>query len=68
MANHKNQAFLFGNNRVVVTHTFGDGEVSVTVNGSGLVGYSHEEHENAVVTYENTCELLDALSRKLESK
>lgn len=66
MASYKAQEFWFNNDRVVVRHDFSDGEVNVFFNGTGLVGYSNEEHENAVVTYENTCELLDALSRKLD--
>ena len=54
------------NTNVRIIHTHSDGEVSVYVdNGKQLQSFSHDEHENAVVCFEEMCDMLEALRKEI---
>jgi hypothetical protein len=50
-----------GRNDITVRHYHSDGEVIMYVNGQPVEQISHEEHENAVVCFENLRTVLTAL-------
>jgi hypothetical protein len=61
----KRETYKLAGKVIDVTHWHSDGDVTVSVNGHMVASIGHEEHENAVVTYENTKEILAALETEL---